>query len=87
MATEKLGRVADAALSDERAQPLFDQAAEHFKDSTSNCLVQWASVMITKVDRWQKEICRADHSFSLLSRNSDKTFCNNRDTECGIDAH
>ena len=49
MATEKLGRMADAALSDERAQPLFDQATEHFKDSTSNCLVQWASVMITKV--------------------------------------
>lgn len=51
MAADKLARVTDAALSDEKAQPLFDQATEHFRSSTSNCLVQWGSVMITKADR------------------------------------
>jgi len=51
MAADKLARVTDAALSDEKAQPLFDQATEHFRSSTSNCLVQWGSVMITKVKR------------------------------------
>ena len=63
MASEKLNRAVDAALSDEKAQPLFDQAAEHFKDATSTCLVQWGNVNVVKADRQAQVLLRAGKAF------------------------
>ncbi|GAX75372.1 hypothetical protein CEUSTIGMA_g2816.t1 [Chlamydomonas eustigma] len=59
MASEKLTRAVEATLSDEKAQPLFDQASEHFRDATASSLVQWGNVNIVKADRQAQQLLKA----------------------------
>mmetsp|Transcript_9583 Transcript_9583/g.20413 ORF Transcript_9583/g.20413 Transcript_9583/m.20413 type:complete len:652 (+) Transcript_9583:75-2030(+) len=48
---EKLTRYLDQTLASEKAIPLFDKAAEHFRDATCTSLVQWGNAFIIKAER------------------------------------
>ncbi len=59
IASEKMTRAVDATLSEEKALPLFDQAAEHFRDATATSLVQWGNINVVKADRQAQHLLKA----------------------------
>ena len=49
MGQDKIYKAVDASLTDAKAQPLFDKAAEHFRDAACTSYVQWGNVHIIRV--------------------------------------
>lgn len=59
LGSEKLNRIMDAALSDEKAVALFDRATEHFKDATCHAIIQWGNTFIVRADRQAQVVLRS----------------------------
>ena len=51
MGQDRIYKAVDASLTDAKAQPLFDKAAEHFRDAACTSYVQWGNVHIIRVRR------------------------------------
>eukprot|EP00798_Chlamydomonas_sp_ICE-L_P018328 gene18328-24790_t len=72
MEHEKMARAMETTLTSEGAKPLFDRAAEHFKDATCATLIQWGNVHVVKAEKHAqsllkegKELSKADVDMML----------------------
>lgn len=59
LGADRLSRVLDAALTDDKAQALFEKAAEHFRDATCHSLVQWGNVFNLRAERQGQALVKA----------------------------
>lgn len=55
---DQLARAMETTLTNEKAKPLFDRAAEHFRDATCASLIQWGNVHVVKAEKHAQSVLK-----------------------------